>query len=174
MTQRRPQGRRTQRRAPRRKLSWENLAFEIPLTAAADSTIANLTPEPMQTVHLGVGSATIHRLIGNFAFMTQEGATDSTEYVVAIGIGVVTLEAFSAGAIPDPLSDFNYPWYYWTTRTFKAQTIDSPQTQQWDIDIRSRRRLRDGHVLMIHWETPVNDDPTRVHSALRLLWSQEP
>ncbi len=170
---RRPTGRRP--RAARRKTSWENLAFNIISVAATQTlSVQNLTPEPMQTTHVGVGTATLRRMLLHVDYSFQLGATDDTMQFFSIGIAVVSRDAIVAGAVPDPESDFNQDWYYWTRRGVKVQSITAPGMFMFDVDIRSARRLRGGYALYMGVEFPVgNADPLRVHLSMRNLWTQE-
>ena len=160
------------RRVQRRKVSWENLAFRIANTAAADITTMDLTPEPMQTTHVGVGTATVRRAILHFDFIIPN--LGSTEFTMSFGIVVVTADGFLGGSVPDPETDFNQDWYYWTRRSFQFETVGSPAQASWDADIRSMRKLRGGYRLIGIVETPVNPDISITMLSMRLLWSQEP
>ena len=161
-------------RSPRRKVSWESLAFEFSLTAAASGGKADLSPEPMQTVHAGVGTATLHRAILHYDVTYLDGNVDLGQSFLSTGLVVVSQDGFSGGTLPDPESDFNQDWYYWTRRMHKQNIIDNPPITSWDADIRSKRRLRGGYTLALRVQNPINPDPLEVHVSMRLLWSQEP
>ena len=165
--------RRGSRRA-QRPVSWENLAFLATHTAAASTTVADLTPEPMQTSHSGVGTATIKRLILHFE-LTMNGAAISPQLqFLSIGIVVVTRDAIAGLVLPDPESDFNQDWLYWTRRAIKVQaTNGGDQLYIWDADIRSMRRLRGGYGLVMISENPVNNQGVLLASSMRCLWSQQ-
>ncbi len=137
--------------------------------------VSDLTPEPMQTVHAGVGTATIKRAILNFSLMPEEANTDATAAQIFYGIGVVTEDALAALAVPDPASDFNQDWYYWRAQTIKVQTTNGgDQFVSWEADIRSQRRLRGGYRLILVVQAVTAPYQTRVHAGMRLLWSQQP
>ncbi len=169
------------RRVPRRsvrtrrvgKTSWENLNFSISLTAAASQVISDLTPEPMQTTHEGVGLAVIQRMIAHVDFGFNATDVSAAAHDFAIGIGVVTLDAFAAGAVPDPLSNFDQDWYYWTHRQFKRTTAAEQALASFDFEIRSKRRLRGGYALVMVVENPVQLDAMNVNIAMRNLWNQQ-
>ena len=128
----------------------------------------------MQTTHGGVGQATIKRLIANFSWHTTGANYATTLQDVFVGICVVTLDALTAGAVPDPNSDFNQDWYYWTSRIGKFSDIAAPQTVDWSIDIRSQRRLRGGYALaMVINNGDGNADICDLHIAIRALWTQQ-
>ncbi len=170
-------GSRTRRtRAPRQKTTWENLAFDLPFTSAASQTVANLTPEPMQTVHGGVGLATVKRIILNGILAVNNNTTHATNLQhIFIGICVVTLDAFTAGAVPDPSSDFNQDWLYWTSRSIMRPATQNSAYVTWEADIRSARKLRGGYVLALVVDNgDGNDVSFDVGLSMRLLWSQSP
>ena len=91
-----------------------------------------------------------------------------------MGIAVVSEDALAATAVPDPASDFNQDWYYWTGRSIKVRAPEGPQVVTWDADIRSMRRLRGGYRLVMVSETGANEDSLEIHTTMRLLWTQEP
>ncbi len=130
----------------------------------------------MQTVHAGVGSATIRRMIGHAtAFIQDPTVTAQGELIIALGIAVVTQDGLAAGAVPDPFSDFNQDWYYWTMRTLQIlSTTPSVVQVDWDFDIRSMRRLRGGYALAMMTESELDLNDFQVNISLRNLWSQEP
>ena len=113
-------------------------------------------------------------MIANFYYSLDGVSVDPDVFHLGIGVGVVSLDALVAGAVPDPLSDFNQDWYYWTSRFLKHVTANQgPPAQQWEIDIRSRRRLRGGYALMLAAETPIGGVDQELHIGMRNLWTQE-
>ncbi len=175
----------TRRRAPQRrgftprqrtKVSWENLFFAIAHPVAATLSLSDLTPEPMQTVHVGVGTATLRRMIGHATWAVEDPTLTEGIDDIAVGIGVVSQDGFAAGAVPDPLTDFNQDWLYWTIRTCNVPTTDGGGLLQvdWDWDIRSMRRLRGGYALAMMTESGGDNNIHTLNITLRMLWSQEP
>ncbi len=174
MTTRRPRARRSPGRSQRRKVSWENLAFNLSI-AGGVAVAVDLTPEPMQTVHLGVGTATVRRSLLHFDLSNNLASTSSITQFVSFGIAVVSEDALAALALPDPESDFNQDWLYWTRRAVKHSSAGAGAEQtSWDSDIRSMRRLRGGYRLVGIAETPMNALTIDLHISARFLWSQEP
>ena len=57
--------------------------------------------------------ARIERIIGEFVFISS---TINTVTYGRFGIIPVTLDAFSAGAVPETIGDFEAPW--WTNRVY--------------------------------------------------------
>ena len=167
-----PRRRSPRRSGPARKVSWENLAVNHSHGVMASTVFTDLTPEPMQTVHLGVGTATIRRLLGHLTFSAAGADADAS--FISIGVAVVSQDALAAGALPDPEGDFNQDWYYWTRRSLRIVATGGPAQVDWDLDIRSMRRLRGGYALVMISETPTNNVVTDLEISLRTLWSQEP
>ena len=129
----------------------------------------------MQTVHVGVGTATLQRLIGNFEYQLSGVSVSTSEQEIFVGIGVVTRSARLAGIVPTPASNFNQDWLYWTRRILKLQNVaGGPQFFSWDFEIRSRRRLRGGYDLILVVENIAQEVTTILTSSMRLLWSQDP
>ena len=127
----------------------------------------------MQTTHGGVGTATIKRMIANFSWSLSVNLVENEVAHLAVGIAVVSLDALVAGAVPDPLSDFNQDWYYWTGRFFKHTATQQNPQLDWGTDIRSQRRLRGGYALMMAVETPAFAVAQEMHIGMRNLWTQE-
>ncbi len=93
---------------------------------------------------------------------------------MSLGIVVVTEDGFLGGSVPDPESDFNQDWYYWTRRSLQHSSVgDGNAMVEWDFDIRSMRRLRGGYRLIGIVETPTQAVATVQMISLRALWSQE-
>ena len=157
---------------PRRKVSWENLAVNHSHGVMASVVFTDLTPEPMQTVHLGVGTATIRRMLGHLTLSVQ--AADAAASFMSVGVAVVSQDALAAGALPDPEGDFNQDWYYWTRRSILVPALGGLFQLDWDFDIRSMRRLRGGYALVFISESPLNPQITDLEVSMRTLWSQEP
>ena len=124
----------------------------------------------MQTVHAGVGLATLQRMILHVDTTYLDANVDLGQSFYSIGIAVVAQD--NLAQLPDPEADFNQDWYYWTRRMHKQNTLDNPPMISFDADIRSKRRLRGGYALKMMVENPVNPDPLVVHISMRLLWTQ--
>ena len=169
-TMRRGRARPRVARRTRAKTSWENLAFVASLGVVTNIVIADLTPEPIQTVTGDVGTATLRRAILHFDFM--QPTTNATNIqLCSVGIYVVSHEGFDGGAVSDPEADFFQDWYYWTRRGV-ARTGNTVGITSWDADIRSMRKLRGGYKLAFIVSHPLNDVATELHTSMRLLWSQ--
>ena len=165
---RRSFGRRT--RGARRKTTWENLFIEHAHGTAGEEKVTDLSPEPMATD--GIGTATLLRSIMQYSFMIDSNSSTTTPQQLALGMTVLTNDAFAALAVPDPLSDFQQDWYYWVAKA-KVFDIDAgPQSIDWEADIRSARRLRGGFKLAVVSQSPAsNDIDTTCFITLRNLWA---
>ena len=127
----------------------------------------------MQTVHGGVGTATCKRMIWNFELSnTEEPPTTGQE--IAIGIAVVGEDvAVTGGALPDPLSEFNKDWYYWVHKVLTVIGTGAKLFLEWEVIIKTMRRLRGGQRLIIVTETPLATDEMTLNASVRMLWSQQ-
>ena len=86
------------------------------------------------------------------------------------GLHVVTLDAFVAGAVPDPLGDHQSSWY-WN----EAFAIDEPDLRQrvFHGETRTRRKLPSGeHTVVMVWETAAGSAGSLKYDiGLRILYS---
>ncbi len=135
--------------------------------------MAILTPEPMQTTHVGVGTATLQRMIIDIDYGMSGSPTNTVEQEMFLGVAVVTRDARVGGIVPTPASNFNQDWYYWTRMMHKQFTLDGPPFTSRSADIRSRRRLRGGYDLILVLENVTQQLATVLNVSMRLLWSQE-
>jgi len=71
-----------------------------------------------------------------------------------------------------PLANLGQDWYYWTGRsTFRDANV-SPNRNDWEIDIRSKRRLRAGYGLVMVMEPlGANSSNIIVTAGVRNLWA---
>jgi len=144
---------------------WENLSFPLIHTAAASVTIGDLTVEPMGA--LGTGTAKILRMIGHFMFFTEASALDILQ--LFLGIAVVTNDAFAALATPDPASDFQQSWYYWTAPSVTSISTAN-KVSDVHFDIRTQRVLRSGYKLVFVTENVVQENALVGKLTFRNLW----
>jgi len=167
-TNRRSTGRRP--RAPRRVTIWENLAFSTVFAIGGNQDIADLTPEPMATSL--VGTATLVRMVAQWSITIPVAVISPTPNFHSVGIAVVTADAFTAAALPDPESDFQQSWYYWNRWMVRINAaVTSTVEAHFPVDIRTARRLRSGYKLVMINETPVtNTLSLQLAISMRLLW----
>ena len=152
----------------RSKTSWLQSAFEFAVTAAAGPILfSDLTPPPMRdAVGSTEGSATVRRLIFNGSY--TPAVNEDTGIRMCLGVYVASHEAFAQVALSDPCSDEGQDWYYWTQRT-----VASVNGLQWDVDIRTARRLRAGYKLILVVNNQLNEVASTLNLSIRSLWTQE-
>jgi len=157
-------------RSPGRATLWENISVEHAHGTVGEEVVTDLTPEPMATAL--VGTATLIRSVMNFRYGIDAAGSSDTAQQVALGITVMTNDAFAALAIPDPLTgDFQQGWYYWTARQVLGAGSGGPREMFWEADIRSARKLRGGFKLvMVSETTAINDLGTALFINMRNLW----
>jgi len=150
----------------RKRTQWTQLSPVFPHVAAADTFLADLTPEPMASSL--EGTAKILRFLANFT-ITQTAAENATnEY--GVGVAVLGHEAFDGLAVPDPLvGDFSQGWYYQTERAYQ-RTAAGGGMLTWEVDIRTSRVLRAGYKLVMVSRSPVNPVAITVRVGIRMLW----
>ncbi len=157
------------RGGPRRQTTWENLCIEFAHGTIGETVIFDLTPEPMATAL--VGTATLIRSIMNLWYNIDGAGSNNTTQQVALGITVMTNDAFAAGAVPDPLTgDFQQAWYYWTCLQLTHAAAAAPVTER-EVDIRTARKPRGGFKLVAITESiSTNDIDTVLFLGMRNLW----
>jgi len=108
-------------------------------------------------------------------------ATDSTQGSflkagIDVGVGLVTQEAFAAGIVPDPGTEGDRPVLDWVWRdrlmimSNTDVTVRMPQIEL-RLDIRSKRKIGDGELLLIHDNTAINSGfQVRLHGIVRSLF----
>jgi len=104
------------------------------------------------------GPWTAIRMLAEFAVHFTAGTTivAGDKAVLGIGIGVVSTDAVAAGAgsLPDPLTEADYPWLYWTEFIMGAIVATPEQTGggvgfRQTLDIRSQRKLKPRESLVV-------------------------
>ena len=97
------------------------------------------------------GPFTVLRMLGSYLIRATGNVTAAESAYIGVAIGVVSSDAFAAGAasLPDPLGEPEFPWLYWSDNTVFYGGTQSP----WDgkagagmvrveFDIRSMRKLK--------------------------------
>ena len=128
-------------RGPRMLKEWNQLLAQA-LVFSADSTL--LGPS------LAFGNpATVLRMIGEYVICPRVAVAAADSAVVSVGIGVISTDAFDAGAgsVPDPGEEPEYPWLYWARHPlFFAQTTTDPSVAAGSVrhtfDVRSMRKMK--------------------------------
>ena len=156
-------------RGSRPKTRWENLFFTQAHGVALSRVFTDLTPEPIISSNVASGTAKIVRFLAHFDYKSNGTIVAPGEvFTISVGVGVVTIDAVTAGAIPDPETDFTQGWYYWTGRS-PLLTSEHPMVS-WDTDIRTARVLRGGYRLVIVSETLLQELASDLTVSIRDLW----
>ena len=135
------------RRGVRMTKDWTSIpSTSFALTANATSAIASLPFTFAQTVI---------RMLGEYTIGPSSApvATDAAQ--VAIGIGIISTDAFNVGgaALPDPAGNPEYPWLYWAEHAFHFPSTsllsgaDDASIRR-SFDIRSMRKAKQGQSLV--------------------------
>ncbi len=63
-------------------------------------------------------AVTVLRMLGHYV-ISRTGAISAADQVkIALGIGVASTDGFTAGAVPDPAEEPEYPWLFWAEHFF--------------------------------------------------------
>ena len=148
------------------KTTWNNLAFTFGLSTLGVVVFAEITP-----VNLNNTGTLLRSIISFSADQLDPVLTVPQEY--AIGIAVQTRQAIDNLEILEPLANMDQDWYYWTGRTlFREGAAESVTGDRWEVDLRSKRRLRGGYGLVITMEPAIaNLVDIDVTVGLRQLWA---
>jgi len=157
-------------RGPRRRTTWVQRLSQFVMTGAASSQFIDIS-HPTIVAQENSGGVCL-RMIGDLRFENADAAAD--HIVLGIGIAVVTLDAFTSGALPDPLGDLNHDWYFWRASAWHLPGVDPGQDAftTMPIDIRSSRRLRGGYRLIVIVEKEVTTEVSwNMVFSLRSVWA---
>ena len=136
-------------RGPRMPKHWHSIP-SISLAFTSSSTL--------QGGSLALdGPWTVIRMLGSYLIAPTAGGTfvagDAADIVV--GIGVVSSDAFAAGAgsMPDPAGEPEYPWLYWKDTQFSLLGApagdEALSTARVEFDIRSMRKIKPRESLAV-------------------------
>ena len=136
----------------------------IEFAATADATLLGGSNSP------GV-SSTVLRMIGEYVITPTAPPAALDSVTIFLGIGVISLDAFNAGAgsVPDSGGEPNYPWLFWACHDFFfATTTADPKTESGSLrrafDIRSMRKMKAGQTLafIVQYANNVGNPPMTV------------
>ena len=157
--------RRPNRSSTRRPTTWTQDITSVALTVAAQNLVQDITPNQVQQGYSP--TATLRRLIATFE-LSNDGV--GTEYFpLHVGMSVVTDDALGVGALPDPETDLDQDFYYWTYR--KPKLNASEVGLAWTYDTKSMRRLREGYRMVVMMSHPIYEVTGRLDMGIRTLWS---
>ena len=145
---------------------WLDTLFDSDVASGAQS-ITSLVLDWDRTELRSTQMTLLRTIVGLDLGYTVHDAGEGSQ-AISIGIGITSLEAFTAGVIPDPNVAIEYPVRGWIWR-YKCRVFgfaaDQPAvfTRRIDIDLRAMRKLENGVCYMT-----VNNDPVEgVASAIR-------
>ena len=107
---------RTQVRSPRRTTEWSIGPVDTgsPITGSGDFI--------WDTGSIITQSATVVRIRGLFSIYLKTADAVNSGFVGAVGIGIASTDAFTAGALPDPSGDATWPWIWHSFFDIRAIT----------------------------------------------------
>ena len=93
--------------------------------------------------------ATILRMRGFVSAAFDETMQVGDEFMVTFGLGIISSDAFAAGAasIPDPASEPEYPWLWWGAMFLQAnvaaaQEVWGQTAMRLEVDSKAMRRVK--------------------------------
>ena len=152
---------------------WHQSGITFNLAATGVLVFADVTPTPLapeDPEDEGHGNAVVIRSIANFSL--RNVGTDAAVHNMGVGMYVSTKTALDNLSFVDPLvgTSLNQDWYYWSARSLLKNDF-AQEGKDWDIDIRSSRKLRNGYRLLIVAVADVaNTDPLILTVGMRNLW----
>jgi len=141
-------------RAPRRLTGWDEGPGGTALTTISDS-LATILGSGFSFLLDGL---TIVRIRGSIQVFLTSGAANSG-FHCALGMGVVSLDAFTVGitAVPDPIADMQWGgWMYHrffdvhSSAAFSA--TDGANKVQFEIDSKAMRKVGQNDLLFLSLE----------------------
>jgi len=140
-----------QTRGPRRLTAWDSGPDEAGTIVTATGSLlwttgVVLTTESKATVVRSRGLVTIN-LLG-------QQTADGDGFTGAVGLGIVSLDAFTAGAVPDPIGDIAWPGWLWYSHFHVMQGDVNiggegavSRIQRIEIDSKAMRKMGSEEIL---------------------------
>ena len=121
-----------------------------------------------------VEGVTIVRTRGYVELVSNGAAAVGDGFTGAVGIGVVTEPAFTAGIVsmPTPVTDIFWEGWMWHQMfSFRSGNIDQDLRQWFEIDSKAMRRINDGEVIFMAIEvTEIGTAVLEFTGGCRQLW----
>ncbi len=120
------------------------------------------------------GSATVLRMLGEYIIVPTAVPVALDNADVTVAIGVVSSDAFAAGAgsLPDPGAEPEYPWLYWASHPLFFPSADATAggagiSVRRGFDVKSMRKIkpRETLVLVGQYANVVGDPPLTLSIA---------
>ncbi len=121
---------------------------------------------------------TVMRMIGEIMIRPEATLAAGDHCNVGIGIGVVSTDAVAVGgtAVPDPVTEGDYPWLYWRVFGFDFQGTDlesasASNSVRETFDVRSMRKLkpRESLAFIFEYEDGSGAPPLLLKANARIL-----
>jgi len=132
--------------------------------ASGAASVADITGN---AVAAGRQGGSVLRFMGRLQiFQTSQNQTVD----LALGVTLVSADALAAGAVPDPQTDLQQSWYYWTRIRAQMAIDDNNISLSREFDIRTSRRIRSDQRLILVFEAGALAGTIGVSVSARLLW----
>ncbi len=140
-------------RGPRRVPTWIGSADQLYINLASGASGIQQSFDPGAS---GLDKPTIVRVRGLFSVKLQTYAAD-LDVAGALGMCIVSNEAFTAGAasIPRPHDDSNWDgWFVWQAFSFRYEFNDATGSQfpaSWDVQVDSKamRKVTENETVVV-------------------------
>ena len=119
---------------------------------------------------------TVLRLRDNILITPTANPVAGDDCVIAVGIGIVSSDAVGVGAsaMPDPANEPDYPWLWWGSWRFFAETAtlgdmaEAALTVRVDVDSKAMRKIKPGQALatVAEYIDQVGTPPYQVASGI--------
>jgi len=166
----RQRGRRSSRRGIRARVYWQQSRFVHTLTSAGSTSVTDISHALIQSSAEPGG--TVMRMILDMQMYAED---TSGEIAWAMGVSLSTLDGIQGP--PDPIGDAQQDWYYWTGSPVSAISsglvAGESANPKIAVDIRSKRRLREGFrlILVSESEPTGSTQPAILAYNIRTLWA---
>ena len=167
-----------QTRSPRRKTSWQ-----IGVTSAGTQSLTSVVKQLVTFgVAVAVDGTTLIRTRGEWLVLMVDAAASQNSMSGAMGIGVVTADAFAAGiaSIPGPLSDLDWDGWLWhqffdliagspmdgTVADDRSSINSTSAAARYVIDSKAMRKLEENMVIFGMIETGAEEGTVTLMSLV--------
>jgi len=139
----------------RRKVGWEQGVGQVAVQTQVNSSVALIATAALAVLDDGI---TLVRTRGSAMFQLESATSGLDGFAGAIGIGVATSAAVTAGAasVPTPITEQAWDgWLYWNRLDLRAASVmgsaaasdidilnSVTAVQRFDIDSKAMRKLR--------------------------------
>ncbi len=161
----------------RRKSTWVGPANQNTVAVATGASVIIGSFTPSTTVP-SMNEPTVIRTRGECVVKPQ-AITATVSVSGAFGVGIVTDQAFVAGAgsIPRPFDDAGWDgWFMWQSFSFENTVIDATGFQsmigrQYQVDSKAMRKIQAGETMVLMAESQTGAFNIAMHLRLLFLLS---